>query len=255
MHRLRRLHGDIAVHADALLRALAELNRGARVTTQSGLEYAVDLVLCIDKTGSMSPVIAKVKENALRLHNDLKIKLNEKHKSVSQLRIRVIAFGDIYADKDRWLLSSEFLKLPDEASAFKSFVARIEPEGGGDEPENGLEALALAIKSSWTDAGHRRRHVVVVWTDASAHTLEKRADSDTELAEGLPRNVDELKDLWDGQAIGQTGKRLVVFAPEAYPWSDLRMHWDQVWLLPTRAGEGMKEHEYDEILHVLAESI
>jgi hypothetical protein len=219
------------------------------------MEYAVDLVLCIDKTGSMSPVINYVKENARRLHGDLKIKLDEKHKTVSQLRVRVIAFGDVYADKEQWLLASEFFKLPADASTFKSFVDEIAAEGGGDEPENGLEAIALAIKSDWTSEGHRRRHVVVMWTDASAHRLEKRADTGTDAAGDLPKSIDELKDLWDGQSIGQTAKRMVIFAPEAYPWSDIRMHWDQVWLLPTRAGEGMKEHEYDEILHVLAESI
>jgi hypothetical protein len=151
--------------------------------------------------------------------------------------------------------SSEFFSLPDEAMSFKDFVSKITPEGGGDEPENGLEALCLALKSSWTSEGHRRRHVVVMWTDASAHKLEKRADSDVELVEGLAKNLDDLRDLWDGQVIGQTAKRLVIFAPEAYPWSDLLAHWEQVWLLPTRAGGGMKEHEYDEILHILANSI
>ncbi len=225
------------------------------MTTQSGLEYAVDLVLCIDKTGSMAPVIETVKHNAVRLHDDFKIKLEEKHKSVSQLRVRVIAFGDIYADRDQWVRSSEFFNLPDEAPAFNNFVGTIKPEGGGDEPESGLEALSLAVKSSWTAEGHRRRHVVVVWTDASAHKLEKRADGDVEITEGLPRNIDELRDLWDGQGIGQSAKRLVIFAPEAYPWSDLHTHWEEVYLLPTRAGEGMKEHEYDEILQILAASV
>lgn len=225
------------------------------MTTQSGLEYAVDIVLCIDKTGSMSPVIDKVKANATRLHDDLKIKLDEKGKPMSQLRIRVIAFGDIYADKDRWLQSSEFFKLPAQVDAFKNFIGKVEAEGGGDEPENGLEALSLAMKSSWTNEGNRRRHVVVMWTDASAHKLEKRADSDVELTETLPKDLNEFADLWNGQAIDQNGKRLVMFAPEAYPWSDLGMHFEQAWLLPTRAGEGMKEHEYDEILHLLSNSI
>jgi hypothetical protein len=221
----------------------------------NGLEYAVDLVLCIDKTGSMSPVIDRVKQNALRLYEDLTNKLAEKHKAVNQLRVRVIAFGDIYADHDRWLLASDFLRLPDQADAFKKFVEQITPDGGGDEPENGLEAVSIAIKSKWTSAGDRRRHVIVVWTDAPAHQLEKRADSDLEMPEALPTNMGELKDLWDGQAIGQNARRMIIFAPDAYPWSDFREHLDQVWLLPTRAGEGMREHEYGEILDVLSASI
>jgi hypothetical protein len=225
------------------------------MANQFGLEYAVDLALCIDKTGSMSPIIDKVKQNALQLHSDLKTRLDASNKSVSQLRVRIIAFGDIYADSERWLLSSEFFTLPGQADALKGFVSKIVPEGGGDEPENGLEALSLALNSPWTNEGHRRRHVVVIWTDASAHKLEKRADTTIELGDNVARNFDELKNQWDGQKIGQTAKRLVIFAPEAYPWSDLHSHWDQVLLLPTRAGEGMREQEYDEILHILANSI
>jgi hypothetical protein len=121
--------------------------------------------------------------------------------------------------------------------------------------KNALETLAIAIKSPWTVGEQLRRHNIVIWTDGSSHKLEKRADSDVEETDDLPRNIDELTDLWDGQWIGQTAKRLVIFAPEAYPWSDLLAHWDQVWLLPTRAGGGMKEHEYDEILHALADEI
>lgn len=225
------------------------------MATQSGLEYAVDLVLCIDKTGSMSPVIDMVKTAATRLHDDLKAKLDEKGKPINQLRIRIIAFGDLYADKDQWVRSSDFFKLPEQVEAFKSFVSGIKPEGGGDEPENGLEALSMALKSPWTSQGNRRRHVVVMWTDASAHKLEKRADAHVEITESLPKNFNELTDIWNGQAIDQNARRLVMFAPEAYPWSDLGTHWDEAFLLPTRAGEGMAEREYGEILDLLASSI
>ena len=56
---------------------------GESAATQSGLEYAVDLfVLCIDKTGSMSPVIDMVKTAATRLHHDSKVKLDEKGKPI-----------------------------------------------------------------------------------------------------------------------------------------------------------------------------
>ncbi|MDR0602981.1 MAG: hypothetical protein LBG80_01590 [Bacteroidales bacterium] len=45
-----------------------------------GVKYSVDMVLCIDATGSMSPVIEKVKSNALSFHGDVEKALAEKGK-------------------------------------------------------------------------------------------------------------------------------------------------------------------------------
>jgi hypothetical protein len=215
-----------------------------------GLEYAVDIALCIDKTGSMGPVIESVKSHATKFGDDLRAKLSEKNKSVSKMRIRVLAFGDIMHDGNTWLRESPFFAIPAEADAFRSFLAKVTPEGGGDEPESGLEALALAIQSQWTSDGHRRRHVVVVWTDATAHALDRRTGFDE-----LPHNLDELKELWDSQVINQASRRLVVFAPDASPWADIFSHFDDAVLFASVAGEGMKEHEYEQILDMLASSI
>lgn len=220
-----------------------------------GLEYAVDLVFCIDKTGSMSPVINRVKEHALRFDSDLRERMKIKSKEISELRVRVIAFGDLYHDKDAWLLESDFLSLPDSSDQFKEFISNIKVDGGGDEPENGLEALALAIKSRWTTAGHRRRHVIVIWTDATAHPLEMRAEKGISKYQELPTNFDALKDEWDSQSIGANGRRLLIFAPEAYPWSDVFNHFDEAILFPSKAGQGLAEHEYEQILDVITASI
>jgi hypothetical protein len=211
-------------------------------------EYAVDLALCIDKTSSMSPILERVKQNALRLVRDIKKKMGERANSVTQVRARVIAFGDIYADKDRWLLSSDFFNLSDEYNTFKAFVNGVTPGGGGgDAAESGLEAVSLAIKSNWSSAGHFCRYLIAMWTDAPAHKLEKRAVTDLEIPEALPTNMRELNDLWD--RLGQG--RMIIFAPDAYPWTDLSVHLDRVWLVPTRAGEGMREHEYEDIVKML----
>ena len=63
-----------------------------------GLSYAVDIVFCIDVTGSMSPIIDQVKANALRFYDDVQSNLTAKGKNVDQLRVRVIAFRDFVAD-------------------------------------------------------------------------------------------------------------------------------------------------------------
>jgi hypothetical protein len=46
-----------------------------------GLSYAVDIVFCIDVTGSMSPIIDQVKANALRFYDDVQSKLTVMRKT------------------------------------------------------------------------------------------------------------------------------------------------------------------------------
>src|SRR5215210_1318202 len=133
-----------------------------------GLSYAVDIVFCIDVTGSMTPIIDQVKANALRLYDDVQSNLTEKGKNVDLLRVRVLAFRDFAADDAAALQESPFFALPSERGGFSEFVNGLVAEGGGDAPESGLEAVALAVDSPWTTTGDRRRQVIVVWTDQPA---------------------------------------------------------------------------------------
>ena len=54
--------------------------------------YGVDLVFCIDATNSMDHIIDTVKDNALNFYQDFMGVMETKHKRVSGLRIRVVAF-------------------------------------------------------------------------------------------------------------------------------------------------------------------
>ena len=74
-----------------------------------GLSYAVDIVFCIDVTGSMTPIIDQVKANALRFYDDVQSNLTAKGKNVDQLRVRVIGFRDFAADGAAALDESPFL--------------------------------------------------------------------------------------------------------------------------------------------------
>jgi hypothetical protein len=127
-----------------------------------GITYTVDLVLCIDQTGSMSPIIDRVKASALSFSSDLREALAAKGKVIDALRVKVIGFRDFYFDGNRSIESSDFFTLPEENDRFKAFVSGLRADGGGDEPETGLEALALAIQSPWTKSGTRQRQLIVV---------------------------------------------------------------------------------------------
>ena len=219
------------------------------------LEYNVDIVLCIDKTGSMDGLLDMVKKRALFFYNDLMKLMERKGKKVSSLRMKVIFFGDYLADGDSAMLSSDFYNMPDDAELFQDIVQSVNAEGGGDDPEDGLEALCHAIRSSWTKSGNKRRHVIVVWTDASTHELGF-AQSAPNYPKSMPKTFSELTELWDsGEYIDNEAKRLLLYAPKEKYWSNIASTWDGVIHYESEAGEGLKEFEYDEILNVIANSI
>lgn len=220
-----------------------------------GFEYHVDLVFCIDATGSMAPILETVKTNALRFHADVMKALAESDRHVDKMRIRVIGFRDIYDNEGDAFEESEFVELPAQAAEFESFVRGLRPTGGGDEPENGLEALALAIKSDWTKEGAKRRHVVVLWTDASAHPLEKSSSAPASYPAGLPKTIEQLGDLWEGQALEIASKRLILFAPDAEPWAVIGPMWTHTIWAPSRGGEGLDELNYKEIVNTIVHSL
>src|SRR5687768_13117278 len=100
-----------------------------------GARYAVDVVLCIDATGSMSSIIDRVKHSALSFYDDLMAKMRTKGRSIDELRVRIIAFRDYYADGTNAVSESDFYSLPQEKEGFNAFVRSISADGGGDDPE------------------------------------------------------------------------------------------------------------------------
>ena len=117
-------------------------------------DYCVDIVMCIDGTGSMSPIIDEVKNNAMTFYQKFVDAMEENDKDVSELRIKVIVFRDYICDSEP-MRESEFFELPRQNAEFRSFVSSIEACGGGDAPENALEAISLALKSDWTTSGSK----------------------------------------------------------------------------------------------------
>lgn len=225
----------------------------------TSLKYAVDIVFCIDITGSMAPVIDTVKEGALSFHKRLEEAMAGKGKAISQLRIRVVGYRDFGDDPSDALVTSSFWNIPDQSSEFEAFVRRLRAGGGGDEPESGLEALAVAMNSDWERGLDRRRHIVVVFTDASAHPLGVGAGSATYPRE-VPGSIDDLFEMW-GYGTSQSAmmenaaKRLLLFAPDTTPWNMIAADWNNTVYLPSQAGSGMEEVELSEIIDTIANSV
>ena len=221
-----------------------------------GLSYAVDIVFCIDVTGSMTPIIDQVKANALRFYDDVQANLTAKGKNVDQLRVRVIGFRDFAADGAAALDESPFFTLPDERASFSEFVNGLVAEGGGDAPESGLEAVALAIDSPWTTTGDRRRQVIVVWTDQPAQQLDASV-LPADIASRVPADFSALTDAWEDEQgrMGSSSKRLILFAPDGPGWSDISGVWENVVHHPSQAGGGLSEVDYGTIVDSIGNSV
>jgi hypothetical protein len=221
-----------------------------------GLSYAVDIVFCVDVTGSMTPILDQVKANALRFYGDVQSNLTAKGKTIDELRVRVVAFRDIVADGEAALQASPFFELPAEETGFSGFVNGLVAEGGGDAPESGLEAVALAMTSPWTTRGDRRRQVIVVWTDQPAHSLDASAVPPG-LAGRVPADFSALTDVWEDPQgpLGSSSKRLILFAPDGPGWSDISGVWENVVHHPSQAGSGLSDIDYGTIIDSIGNSV
>jgi len=221
-------------------------------------KYNVDMAFCIDVTGSMDNIIEIVQNNALNLYQDVKKSMEKKGKHVDTLRVRIIAYRDYLADEGDAMLVTNFFTLPQEADNLKKCVNSLVAKGGGDDPEDGFEALAYAIKSKWNNEPGKKRHVIVLWTDDDAHDLGYGKSSGY-YPKGMAANFGELTDWWgyetDPGYMDQEAKRLILFAPDMDGWKKVSGNWDKVLHYPSDAGNGLKDVEYSQIISAISQTI
>lgn len=232
------------------------------------LTYNVDIVFCIDCTESMDNILNVVKSRALNFYSDVQSNMHEKDKKIDQLRVRVVAFRDYLAYDDEKkkklkcnepMLTTDFFVLPDEAHKLEISLKSLQPIGGGDEPEDGLEALAYAIRSDWTTTGSKDRHVIVLWTDQRPHEIGFGKPS-VKYPKGMAADFGELTDWWgDNSNPGfmpeQPAKRLILFAPDEGKWTTITENWDNIVHLPSRAGDHLQDVTYHTILDCISSTI
>lgn len=200
----------------------------------------VDVVMCMDVTGSMSGLINTVKKNALNFYDIFEKACVESNIILSSLNTQVIAFRDKNEDKD-WLLKSDVYAMPDDRELFSGFVNGLRATGGGDTPESALEALDTAFsRDDWGKDDGYHRQVVILWTDAPYLTGSSYTDLTLE-------NV-QLK--WDSMP---SGRRLVLFAPNGTQsnggsWSDLDSWINVMHLTDTSTGFENIDYVIDNII-------
>jgi Flp pilus assembly protein TadG len=147
----------------------------------------LDLVMCVDATGSMSNTLSAVKSNALNFEQNMNDEIAKRGiVPFEAMRVRVIFYRDyagsyssdtmnvwVYengryvvktlksTDADFWayagdspaLKPSSFFDLPSKRTDFSSYVNPESASGGGDLPESGLECINEAMNSPWAKVG------------------------------------------------------------------------------------------------------
>ena len=220
-------------------------------------ETNVDIVLCLDLTGSMGPVIEKSKMLGRDLVGQINEGLRKKNRRVDSLRFKVCGFRDYYCD-DEPMVESDFFELPAQESRFYTYLNRLQATGGGDAPENSLEALYKAFTSDWMTRGAKRRHIVLLMTDTGPHPLDHpKRDSTPGYPQEMPRSLEELGAVWDdGQGrLGSTERRMAIFAPHDKVWDEINETWPLVHHTPCRAGDGLSDVDMQVVVNWIANSI
>ena len=219
---------DITITADDLITVEKPYHYTRNVTIEmENVDCEIDITMVIDNTGSMSSTMNMVKDNARNFCDDLKDACLTRHRNIKALHLQVISYGDL---NDCSFTKSKVYDLPEEEDAYKEFVTGLGMTGGGDRPESGLEALAMAIQTDWHKSKYRTRHVIVLYTDANAHPLDFKYSNMEYYPTDMPKDFGELTKMWN--KMDENAKRLLLFAPNDNGcddnWNKISEEWDNV---------------------------
>lgn len=159
-------HGPFAFKSDAT--AAAEVMYADYKLFNTGDNYlSVDVVMCIDITGSMGGIIETVKQNAMSFYDQFNACCVKNGIELRQMRSEVIAFQDSADNLSNWLYRSPLYEMSTQQSEFDEFVGQLYADDGGDWAESGLEALDIAFsKDNWCPDDGYHRQIIILWTDA-----------------------------------------------------------------------------------------
>lgn len=179
-----------------------KINQNQNIQQQDGkktVRGVADIVLLIDVTNSMQPALDGLKANLNNFADFLDGKLTKDQTKI-QWRARVIGYRDVEMDGANWWVANDFV---DKVDLLKNQISSLKADGGGDIPENTLDALLKAVKE--TQWGDKRHKFIILFTDApTKEKIDKK-----NLEEGEKDDVEYLI-----QILIQKRVILVLVAPD-----------------------------------------
>ena len=219
-----------------------------------GGKRCVDIVFCVDGTGSMSPCIESVKNNARRFYADFTKAMTDNGSDIDMMRIKMIVFRDYKSDGELSMMQSPFFELPQEEAELSAYLNGVRATGGCAEDANGLEALYLAMNSDFV-TGSKDRQVIVLFADTSAIPLGKRKGYS-----GYPVKMvdnDGLLETWmclqsHSSKLREKNKRLVMFAPRGSNYEKMKQSYNRSVFVPVEMHKGLDDIPFDDVIKIIA---
>lgn len=218
-----------------------------------------DVVICVDNTGSMDPMLNAIKSNVLSFYSDISKYCSLNGKRVGDVRLKLIVFGDCIEGP---IHITKFYRLPEESGKLSDTANIIFNKSlGGNEAA--LEALYFALSSDWELTGTRKRQVILMFTDEQPDNWGYTRGADY-YPQNVPSSFKSVTALWERMDIRT--KRLVLFEAEPDPddsksevsWGELARLWGDG-VIYKRGGidfllQSTKNQAYQEILKIICES-
>lgn len=217
----------------------------------ANLVRALDVVMCVDATGSMQNTLSAVQNNITNFKTNLDTAVSAAgYRPFDRTRVRVIYYRDYggngwlnlpgyswyarYFDlrtpiagsdlgDDPAMVLSNFYDMASysDVTAFRSFVGNQYASGGGDLPESGLECLWSAMNSSWTKIGDKLSNgakvtdvfpVISIYTDAGAHPPNFASSvQNPKYPTAMPRDYDNLLKQWNDASVIDQKHKSILF--------------------------------------------
>ena len=222
--------------------------------------YVIDIVMCIDATGSMQDTLDAVQGNASTFNTQLRSELNiDPDNNQFKIRIRPIYFRDwederyegnwfrhwyFYAPHGHYhwqwrqrpgglIMSPDFYDLDDvdETAGFQNFLDSQYATGGDDLPEASGACLNEAMRSNWYDREETNDFpedqnvtvfpIIVTWTDNAIQSLTRTHDW---LSPTQPTSYASFETQWENPSIlPQDPKLMILFGPETLSgWNTIK---------------------------------
>ena len=221
-------------------------------------KYCIDMVLCIDISKNMEPLMRTVKEQAVILPNELARWLAAKGKTITQFRVKILVFRNDAVNKEGAVQMTDFFNFLMRQDEFSHLVDSIKADGGGTESDCGLDALAYAMASDWVrpTGATKYRQIIALWSNSAPEKLGF-SNSFARRALRIPSTFEELTAWWGDAPSRSTAKmnyaakRLLLFAPDEKRWNTINESWDNVIPVRSAVGQGLREQDFQEIITVL----